>query len=83
MPDSFGVTPVASITRDHIETFMADTLERWKPTTAAVRYRSLQQLFKWLTEEGEIATDPMVRMKPPSGPEVPVPVVSTMTCENC
>jgi hypothetical protein len=26
--DSFGVTSVASITRDHIETFMADTLER-------------------------------------------------------
>jgi integrase len=41
-----------------------------------VRYRSLQQLFKWLTEEGEIPTDPMMRMKPPAVPEVPVPVVS-------
>ena len=39
----------SSITRDHIETLMAETLERWKPTTAAVRYRSLQQLFKWLS----------------------------------
>ena len=74
--DSFGVTSVASITRDHIETFMGDTLERWKPTTAAVRYRSLQQLFKWLTGEGEMPADPIARMKPPAVPEVPVPVVS-------
>ena len=74
--DSFGVTSVASITRDHIETFMADTLERWKPTAAAVRYRSLQQLFKWLTQEGEVPADPMARMKPPKAPEVPVPVVA-------
>jgi integrase len=72
--DSFGVTSVAGITRDHIETFMADTLERWKPTTAAVRYRSLQQLFKWLN--GEVPTDPMARMRPPAVPEIPVPVVS-------
>ena len=55
---------------------MGDTLERWKPTTAAVRYRSLQQLFKWLTGEGEMPADPMARMKPPAVPEVPVPVVS-------
>ena len=38
----------SSITRDHIETFMAEALERWKPTTAR-RYSSLQQLFKWLS----------------------------------
>ncbi len=55
---------------------MGDTLERWKPTTAAVRYRSLQQLFKWLTGEGEMPADPIARMKPPAVPEVPVPVVS-------
>ncbi len=80
--ESFGVRSVASITRDHIETFMADTLERWKPTTAAVRYRSLQQLYKWLAEEGEVPVDPMVRMKPPAVPEVPVPVVADDDLRN-
>jgi hypothetical protein len=39
-----GVTSVASFTRDRIETFVAETLERRKPTTGAVRYKSLQQL---------------------------------------
>jgi site-specific recombinase XerC len=51
-------------------------LERWKPTTAAVWYRSLQQLLKWLMEQGEISADPMERMKPPAVPDVPVPVVT-------
>jgi site-specific recombinase XerD len=66
----------SSTTRDHVETFIADTLQRWKPTTAAVRYRSPQQLFKWLTEEGEVPADPTVRMKLPAVPEVPVPAVT-------
>ena len=79
---SFGITSVAGITRDHIETFIAATLDRWKPTTAAVRYRSLQQLFKWLAAEGEVPTDPMARMKPPAVPEVPGPVVSDDDLRN-
>jgi integrase len=68
---------------------MAETLERGKPSTAAVRYRSLQRLFKWLSEEGEVPTDPMARMRPPAVPEVPVPVVADddlrkllKTCED-
>jgi site-specific recombinase XerD len=74
--DSFGVTTVERANRDHVEAFIEDQLARWKPTTAAVRYRSLQQMFKWLTEEGEITANPMARMKPPTVPDVPVPVVS-------
>lgn len=74
--DSFGVTTVERANRDHVEAFIEDQLARWKPTTAAVRYRSLQQMFKWLTEEGEITTNPMARMRPPTVPDVPVPVVS-------
>lgn len=76
LADSFGISSVASINREHVEAFIADTLARWKPTTAAVRYRSLQQLFKWLVDEGELTDSPMAKMRPPSVPEVPVPVVS-------
>lgn len=36
-------TTVGSISREHVETFIADQLSRWAPTTAATRYRCLQQ----------------------------------------
>ena len=69
-------TAVEKLTREHVETFIEDQLARHKPTTAAVRYRSIQQLFKWLLEEREIPSSPMAQMRPPAVPEVPVPVVS-------
>lgn len=68
-------TTVERISGEHIETFIADQLERWTPTTALTRYGSLQQFFRWCVEEGEIQTSPMAKMKPPSLPEVLVPVV--------
>jgi len=69
------VVSVEKLTRAHLESFIEDQLSRHKPTTAAVRYRSLQQFFKWLLEEGEISVSPMARMRPPAVPETPVPVV--------
>jgi integrase len=33
-------------------------------------------MFRWLTDEGEITANPMARMRPPTVPDVPVPVVS-------
>ncbi len=69
-------TDVGAIRREHVESFIADLLARWKPTTAANRYRSLQAFFKWLAAEGEIAASPMVRMKPPAVPESPPKVLT-------
>ena len=68
-------TEVAKINRDHVETFVADQLEKWKPKTAQVRYGDVRQFFNWCVEEGEITTHPMAKMKPPVVPETPVPVV--------
>jgi site-specific recombinase XerC len=68
-------TQVDRINRDHVETFIADQLERWRPKTAQIRYGSLRQFFKWCVDEGEITETPMAKMGPPSVPEVPVPVV--------
>jgi len=67
---------VASIRREHVETYIEDLLAHWSPATAAVRYRSLQQFFRWLTDEGEISANPMARMRPPKVPEQPVAVLS-------
>jgi len=69
-------TAVARIRREHVEAFIATELERTAPSSAATRYRSLQQLFRWLDEEGEISGSPMVKMRPPMIPEQPVPVLS-------
>jgi site-specific recombinase XerD len=69
---------VGSIRREHVEAFVAELLERWKPATAANRFRALQQFFRWLTEEGEIERNPMERMTPPAVAEQP-PAVLTET----
>jgi site-specific recombinase XerD len=69
-------TEANKLNREHVESFMADQLERWRPKTAQVRYGNLRQFFNWLLEEGEISRHPMERMKPPTVPETPVPVVS-------
>src|SRR4029450_11221112 len=59
-------TAVASIRREHVESFIEDLDSRFRPATVAGRYRSLKQLFKWLQEEGEVTSDPMARMRLPS-----------------
>jgi site-specific recombinase XerD len=71
-----GMPTVAEqLTREHVEAYIDDQLQRWSPSTAATRYRCIQQLFRWLEEEGEITRNPMAKMRPPTVPESPVPVV--------
>lgn len=69
-------TTASEIIREHVEAFVADQLDRWRPKTAQVRYGDLRQFFNWCSREGEVPTHPMELMKPPTVPEVPVPVVS-------
>jgi site-specific recombinase XerC len=66
---------VGLIGREHVEAFIADQLERWRPATAANRYRGLQRFFAWLVEEGEIGESPMAKMRPPQVPEEPPEVL--------
>jgi len=68
-------TAVTSITREHVEHFLADLFDRTAPATVAKHYRSLQQLFRFLVDDGEITHSPMERMSPPAVPEQPVPVL--------
>jgi site-specific recombinase XerC len=69
-------TAVESIRREHVEAFIEDLDTRFKPATVGVRFRSLQQLFRWLFEEGEIRSNPMERMRVPTVPEHPPAVLS-------
>jgi integrase len=68
-------TTAAGIHREHVEAFIAAELVRTAPSSAATRYRSLQQFFRWLADEGEIDASPMAKMHPPIIPEQPVPVL--------
>ncbi len=68
-------TAASAIRREHVEAWITDLLERWKPATAHNRYRGAHAFFRWLAEEGEIRDSPMERMKPPRLPEVPPPVL--------
>lgn len=67
---------VASITREHIESYIADLNDRVKAPTTAKHYRSLQQLFRWLEDDGEITRSPFAKMRPPAVPEQPVPILT-------
>lgn len=68
-------TTAGSFRRDHVEGFIAAELERTAPSPAAIRYRSLQQLFRWVGEEGEIDSSPTAETRPPISPEQRVPVL--------
>lgn len=68
-------TQVTAIRREHVEAFIESVLDQWRASTAATRYRDLQQLFRWLVDEGEITESPMARMKPPKLDQDAVPVI--------
>jgi site-specific recombinase XerD len=67
---------LATIRREHVESYIEDLVARWKPATANNRYRALCSYFRWATEEGEIKMSPMAHMKPPHVPEDPAPVLT-------
>ena len=70
-------TDVGDISREHVEHFLVSLQERgMRPATVSQRYRSLQQFFRWLAEEGEVRLSPMANMRPPHIPEEPPPVLS-------
>jgi site-specific recombinase XerD len=69
-------TDIEALSREHVESFVADQLDRWKPTTASVRYRALQAFFTWLVAEDEIPVSPMLKMKPPKLDDIPPEVLN-------
>jgi hypothetical protein len=68
-------TDVMDLRREHIEGFVAELLDRWKPATANNRFRGCQRFFNWLVEEEVLAASPMARMQSPRIPEQPVEVL--------
>jgi site-specific recombinase XerD len=70
-------TQVGSISREHIDAWLADLASKWRPATVRNRYTGIKQFFAWAHAEGEIAETPMRNMSPPLLPEVEVPILSS------
>ena len=72
--DDAGLPTTASeITRAHLEqwlVYLAGKPSRRGGTlsaaTVARAYRSVQQFFRWLVDEDEIAVDPFAKLRPPA-----------------
>lgn len=74
--DSRGMpSDVANIRREHIEAFLEEVLSRFRPATAANRYRALSVFWRWLVDEGEVTSSPMEKMRPPRVPPPTTPVL--------
>lgn len=70
-------TRAGAVRREHLEAYFAWRLAAGRaPADVAKHYRSLQQLFRWLAEEGEVPESPMARMHPPAVPEQLVPILT-------
>jgi site-specific recombinase XerD len=67
------------IERKHVEAFIADQIEQHSASTASVRYKSLQQFFRWAEDEDEVDRSPMAKMGPPDVVTQPVPVLTDDT----
>ncbi len=69
-------TDAAKVRREHVEAYLADVAARHAPSTVQTRYKCLRLLFRWLEDEGEIQSSPMVRMPAPTVPDVPIAVLT-------
>lgn len=67
---------LVALQRGDIEAYLADVLATRSPSTAATRYRCLQQFYRWTVDEELIETSPMAGLRPPEIPEKPVRVLS-------
>lgn len=67
---------LTDVRRSHVEEFISDQLDRHSTSTAATRFRCIQQFFRYAQDEGEIERSPMKDMSPPRVSESPVPILT-------
>jgi len=64
------------VRRADVERFLAWMIETRSASTALNKYKGLQQFFRYLVEDEEMARHPMDRIRQPTQPEKLVPVVA-------
>jgi site-specific recombinase XerD len=64
------------VRREHIESYLAARKPQVAPSTLSLEYRAIQQFWRWCVEEEEVDRNPTEKMRAPTVPESPVPIVS-------
>jgi site-specific recombinase XerD len=64
------------VRKAHLEEWVGELLVTRSAGHASNQYRAVQQLFKWLTTEEEISSNPMATMSPPKVEEKLIPVLA-------
>ncbi len=64
------------VRRSDCESFLVELMGRTSASTAKTRHTGMSRFFAFLVEEEEIARSPMDKVRPPTVPDVPVPVLS-------
>ena len=68
--DDQGMPELAALSTEHLREFFNDLYRRGnKPASVSVRYRALQQFYRWLVTEGERQDNPVARIPAPRVPE--------------
>jgi len=70
--DATGKTRWEQVETQDVQRWIVWLLRHYSQTYACQQYRSLQQFFRWLAAEDEIA-DPMARLRAPKVAQKPVP----------
>ncbi|MCP3817787.1 tyrosine-type recombinase/integrase [Streptomyces sp. A3M-1-3] len=68
-------TELDEIHREHVEAYITATTKRTSASNSHQHFRSLKTMFNWMVDEEELDRSPMRTMKPPTLPEVEVPVI--------
>ena len=71
---AFGLRSLEAITRQDVEGYLEDLLQRMRPISAHQHYRTLRTFFRWCVRTGHLAVDPMaaITMRAPKTlPRVP------------
>ena len=72
-----GKTRWEQVETQDVQRWIVWLLRHYSQTSACQQYRSLQQFFRWLAAEDEIA-DPMARLRAPKVAEKPVPFFASV-----
>lgn len=70
------ITGPEQVRRSDCEAFLIATMERTSASTAKTRHTGMSRFFAYLLDEEEIERSPMDKVRPPTVPEVPVPVLT-------
>src|SRR5687768_11320263 len=70
-------TALGEIRREDVASWIASLVARFRPSTAAVRFRSLQVFWRWAVHEDEVERSPMTGMQAPNVPDQRTPVLDS------